>query len=342
VARRGRFTLAGLLLSGILIWTGLARTQTGPSISSLPPIIYVGDNFVIGGSGFTSSSVINFFVATPNGPQNFGPLEPAAFLSDSLTVPVPVSVAQGEGVASIAVVNTDEGHSQSNAVLALLQGDASAGLPSLTQINGVGLSPTSTDPGVALANVETVVSPGATITLTGSGFDTVNGVGVDLFCDCPGGKVGPFFLTSGGLSADNLTFTLPSGSAGPNTGPGAFRVVNLGNLSVSAAVSVPIGAQIALSSVTQTGSTVVVTGAGFCDLTVINFFNLQAGSVVNLGGLNPDGTAIIPISLINNREMEFSLPAGTMAGPAYVQAVNPPFIPFTSSGNSPGGAFLVH
>jgi hypothetical protein len=54
---------------GLTIWTGLARGQahpgalslqfsepvgsdiSGPSISSLPPVIYVGDNFVIQGAG---------------------------------------------------------------------------------------------------------------------------------------------------------------------------------------------------------------------------------------------------------------------------------------------------
>ena len=30
----------------------------------------------------------------------------------------------------------------------------------------------------------------------GTGFDTANGVAVDLFCGCPGGKVGPFFPRS--------------------------------------------------------------------------------------------------------------------------------------------------
>ena len=30
-----------------------------------------------------------------------------------------------------------------------------------------------------------------------------------------------------------------------------------------------------------------------------------------------------------------------VAGPSYVQALNPPFVPFTSSGSGPGGAFTL-
>ena len=41
---------------------------------------------------------------------------------------------------------------------------------------------------------------------------------------------------------------------------------------------------------TQTGSILTVNGAQFSTLTVINFFNAQAGEVVNLGGLKSDGT----------------------------------------------------
>ena len=359
MAKRRLLPIAGLLLFGFTAGTGVARgpvqnsaaspkasgtadpAPTGPFISALPPVIYVGDNFAVIGSGFTPGSVINLFVATSVGAANFGPLDPGAFLPDTLLVFVPTFVSQGEGVASVEVVNTDESHIISNVVLALLQGDPAAGLPSLTAINGVGLSATSTDPGVAVANVETVVAPGSNVTLTGSGFDIANGVGVDLFCDCPGGKVGPFFLNPGnpGLSSTQLTFPLPSGSSGPSTGPGAFVVTNIGNFLASAAVSVPIGAQISVSGIEQTGSTVTISGAGFSTFSVINFFNLQGGAVVNLGGLNSDGTPKIPLTLVNARSLTFNLPAGAVAGAAYVQVLNPPFIPFSSTGNSPAGAF---
>ena len=50
---------------------------------------------------------------------------------------------------------------------------------------------TSKDPNFATNNVKTVVVQGNTVTLGGTGFDTANGVAVDLFCACPPpGKVG--------------------------------------------------------------------------------------------------------------------------------------------------------
>lgn len=343
MARRRSFAITAMLLAGMLVGSSFARAQGGPSISALPPVIYVGDNFVVNGSGFTRGSVVNFFVATSSGAENFGPFVPGSILPDTLTVYVPTSVIQGEGVVDVEVIDTDEGHVISNDMLTLLQGEASLGLPSLTAINGVGLSPSSIEPGIALANVETVVSPGASVTLSGSGFDVSNGVGVDLFCACPGGKVGPFFLNPGnpGLTASSLVFTLPSGASGPATGPGAFRVTNLGNLSASAAVSVPVGAAMAINRIAQNGPVMIVSGTGFSSVTVMNLFNQQGSVVVNLGGLNPDGSPKIPLSRNSDGQIIFSLPAGTVPGPAYVQLLNPPFIPFTSSGNSPSGAFIA-
>ena len=59
--------------------------------------------------------------------------------------------------------------------------------------------------------------------LRSHGFDTVNGVAIDLFCDCPGGKIPTIFLNPGnaGLGTAALTFTLPASAA---TGPGSFVV----------------------------------------------------------------------------------------------------------------------
>ncbi len=119
-------------------------------------------------------------------------------------------------------------------------------------------------------------------------------------------------------------------------------MTNLGNGFKSAAVSAPIGARISVTGAAQSGPTVTVSGAGFSALTVINLFNLQPGSVVNLGGLNSDGTPKIPISLTGDGQFTFTLPGTVVAGPAFVQALNPPFIPFTSSGDDPGGAFTVN
>jgi hypothetical protein len=129
-----------------------------------------------------------------------------------------------------------------------LQGSAAAGIPSLISINGTGLAKTSSDPSFATGNVETVVVQGTTVHVGGSGFDTVYGVAVDLFCACPAGKVGPFFLNHGdpGPGSGVIRFTLPAtGPHAPPTGPGSFLVSNKGAdgsySRKSNAVSVPIG-----------------------------------------------------------------------------------------------------
>lgn len=100
------------------------------------------------------------------------------------------------------VVNTDMDFAASNSAPALLQGSAAAGIPSLTSINGKGLAATSSDPDYATNNIETVVAQGTIVKLGGSGFDTTNGVAVDVLYDCSG-KVGAFPVTPGsaGLAA---------------------------------------------------------------------------------------------------------------------------------------------
>jgi hypothetical protein len=131
----------------------------------------------------------------------------------------------------------------------------------------------------------------------------------------------------------------------PPTGPGSFVVSNAGNPATFAkksnAVSAPIGAQIMISKVTQLGSVITVNGAGFSTLTVINFFNQQGGSMVNLGGLKPGGAAKVPLNFVNETTFTFATPAGAVPGASYVQALNPPVVPLTSSGNAPGGAFTL-
>jgi hypothetical protein len=104
---------------------------------------------------------------------------------------------------------------------------------------------------------------------------------------------------------------------------------------------VPIGQRIAVASVSQTGAVITVKGAGFSTLTVINLFNQQKTVVVNLGGLAPDGKPKIPLTVLSSTMFTFTRPAGAVPGPSYVQALNPPFVPFTSSGNAPGGSFNI-
>jgi hypothetical protein len=169
-------------------------------------------------------------------------------------------------------------------------------------------------------------------------------VAVDVFCACAGGKLPTIFLNTGNpsLKSNSVTFLLPAVTP---TGPGSIEVSNAGvshaYATKSAAVSVPIGARILVTKVTQVGTTLMVDGAGFSNLTVINFFNAQKGGVVNLGGLTAAGAAKIPIHLVSSTRFTFTKPVGAAAGAAFVQALNPPFVPFTSSGNDPCGAFTL-
>jgi hypothetical protein len=309
----------------------------------------VGGTFTARGDDFNAGSVINFFVATVNGPVNFGPLKPSSFTEKMLIVPVSPIITQGEGVVTLEVVNSTQGFIKSNSLTALLEGSAAQGLPSITGIKGIPIASDSLLPGVALANVHTVIPVNTPFSINGSGFDTINGVAVDLFCDCTDGKVGPFLIEPGDsrLSATRLTFTVPvSGMESVVVGSGSLRVSNRGRNGLyskqSASVAAPIGARISVSKVTQSGSTLTVTGTGFAPDTVINFFNSQTSGLVNFGGLGSDGKPRLALSLNNSTEFTCIVPSGAKPGPSYVQVLNPPFVPFTSSGNAPGGAFTLH
>jgi len=310
--------------------------------------VRIGSNLIIYGGGFTRGSMANFFVATAKGAINAGPLKPSTSLPDQLVVPLAAGITQGEGFVTLQVVNVDQGYATSNSFGALLEGSAAAGLPSITGINNTPIAADSIDPHVALANVHTVIPLGIPFPIAGDGFDVIHGVAVDIFCDCTGGKVGPFFLNAGnvGLSATRLLLSLPlDPPAAPAIGPGAVRVSNKGSdgrySRSSAAVSAPLGARITLSKVTQAGAIINVSGTGFASATVINFFNTQRSAVVNLGGLNADGSSRIPLTFIDSTHFAFAVPLSAVPGPSYVQAINPPFVFFASSGNGPGGVLTL-
>ena len=129
--------------------------------------------------------------------------------------------------------------------------------------------------------------------------------------------MGPFFLNPGaaGLSSTLINLPLPAtGANAPVTGPGSVVISNKGSDGSygkkSNAVSVSIGERISVTSVVQSGSTITVKGTGFSPVTVINFFNLQCPTVVNLGGLDSHGTAKIRLTLINPHQFTFTAPAG--------------------------------
>src|SRR5581483_8070778 len=84
-----------------------------------------------------------------------------------------------------------------------------------------------------------------------------------------------------------------------------------------------------------------VSAAGLPPFTVINLFNTQPGGVKNIGGL-AGGTPVIPLTVSSSTRFTFSLSGtGAVPGPSYVQVLNPPFLPFTSSDNTPKGAFTA-
>jgi len=70
-------------------------------------------------------------------------------------------------------------------------------------------------------------------------------------------------------------------------------------------------------------------------------FNRQPEGTVNLGGLNPNGTPKIRLTVINSTRFTFTRPPAAVPGAAFVQALNPPFVPFSSSDDDPGGAFTI-
>jgi hypothetical protein len=305
----------------------------GPLIDPLAAPIVIGDQNRMCGSGFTAGSVVKLFVATSSGSQDFGPFTPGSVSSGVLDWTPDGSVPLGEGFGTVIVINTDQDFRQSNAEGQHLFGNPALNIPSLKTIEDVPLS--TPDPSVPVANVETVVVQGTTITLGGTGF---NGPLVNLFTAA--GNFGPISPSSA-VTSTSFDIVVPGGAP---TGPGSLQVVNnpyTGNV-ISNSVSVPIGEALSVSSVSQTGSTVTVNGTGFSTKSVINLFNDQGGgNAVNLGGLDGNGNPKIPLTLVDSHRFTFSPPPGTVAGPAYVQVLNPPFIPFTSTGNDPEGAFMI-
>jgi hypothetical protein len=294
--------------------------------------IVVGGTVTLTGSGFTAGSVIKAFVATASGPLDTGAFAPSSRTSTSLVWQVSPSIPLGQGFVTLLVINTDQNYAQSNSVSQLLYGAASLNIPTIMKLNGVSLRPPS--PSIPLANVETVIAKGSTLTIEGTGF---NRPLVNLFTSA--GKFGPLSPLPGGTSTSfqvNVPADVP-------TGPGSLQVVNgpyTGNV-VSNAVSVPLGSRVTVSNVSQVGSTITVTGTGFSTMTVINLFNGQGVDFANLGGLSQTGNPMIPLTLISDTQFSFQVPAGAMTGAAYVQVLNPPFIPFSTSGSDPDGGFYL-
>jgi hypothetical protein len=338
--------------------TILNDDAAGSPIPALDPVqgglITVGATKTLTGANFTAGTRIKLFVNLGSSIDDISGANgftPTAFTFNTLTWEIPATVPLGQGFGSIFVVNTDQGFTQSNTQYALLYGDPPDNLPTITSIAGTPLS-TTLDPGVPVAHTDVVVAALATVAIRGTGF---NDPGINLFAatdagadpaptatPCAVANYGPFF--PGGSSA-SVQIDLTQSPVGPvPAGPANFQAVNspyTGNVQ-SNSVSAVMGARPTISSVALNGSEVQVFGTGFSCLSVINLFNLQGGStVVNLGGLTGGGQRVIPLQFISASELRFLRPGGAQAGPAFVEVLNPPFIPFSSSGNDPDGAFTL-
>jgi SAM-dependent methyltransferase len=104
-------------------------------------------------------------------------------------------------------------------------------------------------------------------------------------------------------------------------------------------VAVKMPPALSVEKVMQEGSTIFVIGSGFTHDTAVNLFCKDAGSDINLGGLDPEGKPLIPLTVHSPTLLSFAMPNGVHAGPAYVQALNPPFTDNVNSGSGPGGSF---
>jgi len=301
------------------------------SLNPIPSPIVIGQTNGLTGSGFTAGSVVKLFVASAAGVSAYGPFTPSTWSPTSLSWLPPSSIGLGKGFGTVRVINTDQGFIASNPQSQLLYGSAAANIPTLLSIDGQALEPARA--GVPLAYAKVVIQPGAKVTLGGTGF---NAPLVNLFSTA--GNHGPLVPLPGG-SASAFQVTIPNGVP---TGPGTIQVVNspyTGNVT-SNTVALAIGAVVSLDGVSQMGNQVTVTGTGFSSLTVINLFNQQGANVVNLGGLGPGGPRI-PLTIDSPTHFHFTVPQGAVTGLAFLQAINPPYIEWSSTGFDPHGGFML-
>jgi len=303
------------------------------TLDPIPSPLVVGASNSVTGSGFTAGSVIVMFIAASSGTTSAGPFVPTAQTPTSLTFSIPTSVPLGNGFGTLLIVNTDQGYISSNTRSQYIFGAAAQNIPTITGVNGVGLRPFS--PTVPVASVDTALQAGMVMTISGTGF---NNPRVNLFT--PGATFGGLTPNAGG-TATQIQVNVPAAAA---TGPATLQVVNspfTGNV-VSNAVSVVIGAGLTLTGVSQNGTTVTVMGSGFSSATVLNLFNAQGGIVANLGGLwVTNGRPRIPINLVSGNQLTFTVPPTALSGAAFLQLLNPPFMPFSTSGADPDGSFQL-
>ena len=181
-------------------------------------------------------------------------------------------------------------------------------------------------------SIDTVLEPGATIEISGSGFDLPR---INLFTT--EGNLGSI-LPLGPTEPDRLRFVVP---ATIPTGPGALQIVSARDWAESNTVSVVLGEALDVASVVQADGAIRVTGAGFSSTSIVNFFAQGPSGLENFGGLDDSGSARLPLTIVSPNELSFPLPSRAQSGPAYVMVVNPPFTEFASTRGDADGALSL-
>jgi len=91
----------------------------------------------------------------------------------------------------------------------------------------------------------------------------------------------------------------------------------------------------AVTAVAVRDGQIIVEGRDVSPGVVVNVFQQQDAAAVNLGGVTPDGQPRILVTHSSPGTLTFPVPPGLRAGAFYVQLVNPPFRPETTSRDEP-------
>lgn len=167
------------------------------TLSPVRDLVVPGRRLVLEGTGFTAGSVVQLWVKGPAGVGSHGPISPDGFAPTTLTCTVPATIPAANAIASLQVVNTDQGYAASNVEEQYLVDAAVA------------------DGRAAATSVEV---RGATVTVTGSGFCSLTVV--NLFVTREGAIENLGGLRRDGspriplhvLGPDRLTFERPAGA----------------------------------------------------------------------------------------------------------------------------------
>jgi hypothetical protein len=193
-----------------------------------------------------------------------------------------------------------------------------------------------------------------TVIIGGHGFDAKNGVAVGVFCPCPGsGQIGPFFFNPGNpnINSSRIILQIPRSIRKPlPVGSGFIEVRNRGKdgkySEIANRVWISLGAPLRVRHVYQSGAWIIVEGSGFEAFTRINLYKSkfpvsQHQPPASLGGADNSGRPKIPVDIKSHSRFMFKIPENAGAGEWYVEALNPPYLPFSSSYADTGGAFVL-